>query len=317
MFEEMTQKEKYIAFCSGSAAAPLFMRPAWLDVVCPAWDAAIAYNGDSVSGIWAFPQETKWGVTLLRTPPMTPYLGPVVFYPADLKETRKERFEYETIQSLLSQIPDAAVWHLAMAPGNRQPGLFRQHGLTCGVQQTFRLNLREGEEKLLAQMRESTRKNIRQAESEYTIQRAEAQMDDLFAFHRETLRAKGRRATCPLAKLKEMQAALEKMGASALWSARAGNGIDAVIWQVWDCDTSYYLMGGQNPAGQGYRAMTLLLWHAIKFARQNGQAIFDFEGSMDAGVERFFSNFGGNKELYLVLKKNRSWLWQLKNLVSR
>ena len=39
---------------------------------------------------------------------------------------------------------------------------------------------------------------------------------------------------------------------------------------------------------------------------------FDFEGSMDPGVEKFFRNFGGMRELYLVLRKNESLLWKLK-----
>jgi len=60
------------------------------------------------------------------------------------------------------------------------------------------------------------------------------------------------------------------------------------------------------------KALPALLWHAIKYALNKGKKAFDFEGSMDPGVEQFFRNFGGNRELYLVLKKNDSLLWKVK-----
>jgi len=38
---------------------------------------------------------------------------------------------------------------------------------------------------------------------------------------------------------------------------------------------------------------------------------------MDEGVERFFRNFGGERALYIVLRKNDSLLWKLKKRIFR
>jgi lipid II:glycine glycyltransferase (peptidoglycan interpeptide bridge formation enzyme) len=63
--------------------------------------------------------------------------------------------------------------------------------------------------------------------------------------------------------------------------------------------------------------MSALLWHAILEAKRKGNQWFDFEGSMDPGVERFFRNFGARRELYMVLRKNRSLLWKLVEKLRR
>jgi len=79
---------------------------------------------------------------------------------------------------------------------------------------------------------------------------------------------------------------------------------------------AYYLAGSKNPAAKDNRAMTALIWKAISESKKMGKGSFDFEGSMDAGVEKFFRNFGANRELYLVVSKNQSLLWKLKTLLQ-
>jgi lipid II:glycine glycyltransferase (peptidoglycan interpeptide bridge formation enzyme) len=74
-------------------------------------------------------------------------------------------------------------------------------------------------------------------------------------------------------------------------------------------------MGAQKPGNDNYKAMPALLWHCIKEAKARCNTYFDLEGSMDPGVERFFRGFGGNRELYLVLQKNDSLLWKLKQML--
>jgi lipid II:glycine glycyltransferase (peptidoglycan interpeptide bridge formation enzyme) len=112
-------------------------------------------------------------------------------------------------------------------------------------------------------------------------------------------------------------AACEANDAATLWVAKSADKIQAIVWQVWDNRCSYYFMGGQNHEGNSYKAMSLLLWQAIKEAKRRGHSTFDLEGSMDEGVERFFRNFGGNRSLYVVLQKNDSLLWKMKQMVRK
>jgi hypothetical protein len=310
-------KDLYIRICKENKGVPVFMQPWWLDVVCEQWDAVVAKKGDHISGIWAFPVEQKMGITMLRTPMLTPYLGPHIFTPPDVKESRLDRFEYETIADLMKQLPAAKVWHLAIQPGIKQVGIFRQYKLRPEVQQTFLLTLSDDEATLLANMKDTARRNIKQAEKELTVTSSSDHLSRLFEFHERTLSKKGRSLPYTVEHLKKIMDACHANDAGKLWVAKDDDEIQAIVWQVWDNNCSYYFMGGQNPGAGSYKATSLLLWHAIKEARRRGHTTFDLEGSMDEGVERFFRNFGGDRALYIVLHKNDSLLWKLKKMLLK
>ena len=287
-------------------------------MVCDKWDVAIAKKGEHITGAWPYPIEKKLGVSLLRTPMLTPYMGPQVFFPADLKESNIDSFEHETVAELLKQMPDAKVWHLSLQPGMKQAGLFKKHGMETKVQQTFLLELEESEQTLFLNMKDATRRNIRTAEKEVTVTNSPEHLKDLYEFQKNTLGKKGRSLNCSLSYMQKLMDACIAHDAAALWTAKDSQGkVQAIVWQVWDEQCSYYFMGGQNPDNNSYRAMSLLLWHTIKEAKVRGNNIFDLEGSMDEGVERFFRNFGGDRALYIILMKNNSLIWKLKQAILK
>jgi lipid II:glycine glycyltransferase (peptidoglycan interpeptide bridge formation enzyme) len=313
----MSNKSTYINICAASNTVPIFMQPWWLDAVCDGWDVAITMKGDHVAGIWAYPIENKLGVSILRSPILTPYLGPHIFYPDDIKDSKQDGFEYETIADLVKQLPDFKVWHLAIEPGIKQVGLFKKYKLETAVQQTFLIDLTADEATLLANMKDSRRRNVRQGEKELIVTEDKTRLGDLYKFQQHTLERKGKPLPYSLADLVRIMDACKAHDAASLWVAKDGDIIQAIVWQVWDNNCSYYFMGGQNPEAGGYKAMSLLLWHAMKEAKKRGHKTFDLEGSMDEGVERFFRSFGGTRALYLVLHKNDSLLWKMKNMIFR
>lgn len=314
----MNNKELYKKICENNRNIPVFSQPWWLDVVCPNWEVAISKKGDYIAGAWPYPVEKKIGVTLLRTPMLTPYMGPLVFYPSDLKESNTDSFEHETVTDLIKQLPKAPVWHLAMQPGLKQAGIFRQNKLESKVQQTFLLELKEDEKTLLDNMKDAVRRNIRIAESEVTVTNSPEHLKDLYKFQKNTLSKKGKSFKYSLKDLQKIMDAALANNATALWVAKTKEKrILAIVWQMWDANSSYYFMGGQNPEANSYRAMTLLLWHSMKLAKNQGNKVFDLEGSMDEGVERFFRNFGGDREIYIILMKNKSFVWKLKQLIFK
>ena len=291
------------------------MQPWWLDQVCENWDVAVVKKGDEITGLWAYPVENNLGISMLRTPLLTPYLGPIVFYPGDLKDSRTDRFEHDTVAELMKQMPNAKVWHLALEPGMKQAGIFRKYKLRTEVQQTFLVALHQPEETILANIKETTRRNIRAAAKEITITTGNNCIKLLYDYQAKMLKGKGKPLAYSETDLKKILGSALHNNAGAIWVARKGETIEAIVCQVWDNNQSYYLIGGQNPEANGYKAMSLLLWHCIRESKKMGHAFFDLEGSMDEGVERFFRNFGGNRELYMVLLKNDSLIWKLKKTV--
>jgi hypothetical protein len=310
----LNNKEQYRDLCARNGEVPVFLQQWWMDAVCDDWDVAIEKNGDNIAGIWPYAIAKRIGVPILRNTKLTPYQGPHVIYPPDLKETNRDGFEHDTIAALLKQLPEAKAWNLSTQPGIKQAGLFKNYGLQVQVQQTFLIELEKEEQELFSNMKESLRRNIRSAEFE--IVSAPQHLPELYEYQKHTLTGKGTGQPYILADMQKLMDACLENNSAALWVAKKNEDIHAVVWNVWDAHTSYYFMGAQKPGGDSYRAMSALLWHAIKQAKQRGNKTFDLEGSMDAGVEKFFRSFGGRRELYLVLKRNDSLLWKLKELVS-
>ncbi|HEY9179056.1 MAG TPA: hypothetical protein VIN07_15290, partial [Flavipsychrobacter sp.] len=139
----MSNKELYRQFCAAENTIPLFLKDWWLDAVCPDWDVAVVKNGDRISGVWPYRIEKKINISIIRDQVLTPYMGPYVFYPHDLKHSKRDSFQHDTIAALLDEMPDAKVWHVSAFPGLKQVGLFTAEDFDVQVRQTFIMPLHE------------------------------------------------------------------------------------------------------------------------------------------------------------------------------
>jgi hypothetical protein len=310
----VTEKELFIAICrENPAAIPVFMQCWWLDAVCDEgdWNVALTMKGDQVTGVWPYTLTERLSITMMRTPRLTSYLGPHVFFPPDIKDSNRDSYEFEVIEQLIDALPDADVWNLSVYPGLKQAGIFRRTGLKIEAQQTFLCSLHEDEDTIFHHFKQSLRRNIRSGEEEITITNEPGMIPTLYAFQKVRLGEKRVEQHYTDYEMKMLMDACLANKAGALWVARRGNDILALIWNVWDAERSYYFMGAKNPSIESSDAMSALLWHCIKEAKTRGNKTFDFEGSMDGGVERFFRSFGARRELYLVLRRDGHWLWRL------
>lgn len=313
--EPVTEKELFIAICKANPAAiPVFAQCWWLNAVSDHpddWNVVISMKGEQVTGIWPYLIQERFSITMMRNPRLTPYLGPYIFFPSDIKDSNRDSFEYKVTEQLLAGLPDADVWRLSLRPGFRQAGILRRYGLKIEVQQSFILNLEESEEQLFLRFKDDVRRNIRVAERELQVQFDPTAIAGLYDFQKVTLEEKRVNQPYSEDQLQTLLDASIANNSGALWVAREKGTIQAIIWNVWDQECSYYLMGGKNPDMVNTKAMSLLLWHCILEAKRRGNKYFDFEGSMDNGVERFFRSFGAERALYLVLKRDGHWLWKL------
>lgn len=86
-------------------------------------------------------------------------------------------------------------------------------------------------------------------------------------------------------------------------AVKQNSDIMAGVFCVFDRNKAYYLLGGYNPGNMHSGAAALAVWEAIKKSREKGLKVFDFEGSMIPGVERFFRDFGGKLVPYYSVNK--------------
>ena len=108
--------------------------------------------------------------------------------------------------------------------------------------------------------------------------------------------------------MKRLDLALEKNNARKMFFALdKENNIHSVVYLIWDKNTAYYLLAGDNPDLRNSGAGILTTWHSIKYAKEVlGKKDFDFLGSMIEPITRVRRNFGAIQVPYFEVKKYRS-----------
>jgi Acetyltransferase (GNAT) domain len=80
--------------------------------------------------------------------------------------------------------------------------------------------------------------------------------------------------------IRRLDAACSARGVRRILLAEGVDGTPhAAVYLVWDAESAYSLMSGNDPHLRSSGAISLLRWEAIKFASQVTRR-FDFEGSM-------------------------------------
>jgi len=77
----------------------------------------------------------------------------------------------------------------------------------------------------------------------------------------------------------------------------------AAAFCIYDAKTAYYLLGGYSHDNKHRSAGPLVCYEAIKYAKQMGIKVFDFEGSMVPAIESYFRGFGGTITPYYRINK--------------
>ena len=90
--------------------------------------------------------------------------------------------------------------------------------------------------------------------------------------------------------------------------AKDEKGILAFSFCVHDKRTAYYLFGGSSYENKHTGVGSATLWECIKKAKILGLQKFDFEGSMNPQIERYFRGFGGYLTPYFTINKANIFL---------
>jgi hypothetical protein len=305
----MQNKQRYIEIASALHQLSVFAQPWWLDASCPSWDVAIETEDSTIIAAWPYPIERKYGGTLLRVPATTPYMGPQFFLSEKLKHYKYDNLTHDLVCALLKQFPYSNYVNLSLPPGIKHAGALKSSGYQSSVRQTFLIDLNLGEDELLANMRQNLSRNIVRGTNDLSISEDPAALKLLYDYHIATLTAKRKRVNYKVSQLQNLLDGCIEHDAGRLYTAKLNGEVQAVLWHVWDRHCGYNLMAAKNPSVNNYTALSALIWHAMRQTKAKGIGCFDLEGSMDPGVEQFYRNFGGTRELYLIIQKSRGLPW--------
>ncbi len=282
------------------------------------WDyVKVEDKEQQVLGLLPFQQKTRFGLKLITPPPLCPRLGPLLFPPEELKTPRQlQDFSWEVLTGLAQQLPRFAYaricWPYHLTYGRPWQAL----GWEQRVRYSYVLSLLQGSKEIWHNFKPSLRNKIRKAEKSLEIIDAE----DWLAVHQLTQKSfnhRGIKEQVSATLLENLDQAARQGNQRKIWLAKDKEGqLHASIWLIWDQTTAYNLLLGSDPALRQSGAAPLLLWHAIRWAKQAGLAYFDFEGSHLPGVESFFRSFGATAWPYYEFEKGSKWIMAAKRLIN-
>jgi hypothetical protein len=285
----------------------LFQEPWWLDAVAPGqWQAVEIRRGDHVAARWPYVVRREYGMTFLTMPAYTQVLGPWVA-PSEGKYVTRLTREKELLADVIDALPRfdglSQCFHYNLQ--NWLPFYWR--GWSQTTRYTYVLENLRDEDRLWSGMRDNIRREIRKARRRLEV-RDDLGIGPVLKVQALSYRRQGRPLRNDPALIDRIAAACRGRNAGRSFAAVDASGrVHAALYLVWDDRSAYYLMGGGEPELRTSGAHSLVMWEAIRFAAAvSGR--FDFEGSMNESIERFFRSFGAVQKPYHKLAKANNLL---------
>lgn len=300
----MTNKEQYLNI---QHRLPLFFKIWWLDALCDGyeWDVVIVREGKEILGVWPYRFEKKYGFTLIRNPLLTPYLGPFVFDEVMARED-------EILQKLWKQLPKADTIQWACMPEFASFHFREFQKIEHKHKRTYYIDLTLSELELWKNIHPKRKNDIRKAGQELVVVKENLNLEALVEGHQRAFKRKNTTYPYSILFFEKILSIAQQQSASISLVAKTKSGKNlGQIWLVFDEKKMYYLLSA-TPDITHRGAIALLIWNAILEAQKMKLTTFDFEGSVDSGIAKFFQRFGGVEMNYLDYTITNSFLWQLK-----
>ncbi len=300
-------KTRFRELCEQDPTIPIFLRHEWISTVAANENWGVVFSGDpkSPKGFLVYFLKRKFGVKKITLPPLTPYLGPWIYYPHGQKTARKHGYEKQVMEELIDQLPSFDEAVLQFHPSIRNSLPFYWKGYQETMRYTYRIDTQEGLEHIFNGMRGNIRRAIRKAEKKMEVQ-GSTSIDELHDLKLADYEEKGEKLNYDRAYFRRIDELLAPNGQRDLLYAIDENGrVHGGIYLIYGPYACYYLIGAVDPSLKDQGAMSLLMWKGIEKAQQKG-LIFDFEGSMIEPIERFFRSFGAEQVPYHQVSKTSS-----------
>ncbi len=278
-------------------ANSIFEQPWWLDTVAEnKWSESVVKDGERVIARLPYVLDGK----KILNPPYTQTLG--IWFSKELLEFERGNSQLhrqkDIIAELLSQLPKARNIDIELDHSVRYILPFRWHGFRIEPRFSYRIMNLKDYETVKSRIGKTVNKNVKAAQRNITVEEDSKDYECMLELQCMTYARQNRKPPYPDEfTLKVMKNSVEN-GAGRLMIAKDESGIaHGAVFLLYDHNTCYYLLGGQNPDYKSDGSQNLLLVKAIEFASTVSDS-FDFEGSMIEGVENFFRQFGGEQIVY-------------------
>ncbi|MCB0760887.1 MAG: GNAT family N-acetyltransferase [Flavobacteriales bacterium] len=281
----------------------VFAQGKWLTTMAPHAHLLGIYlpDGQLIGGLVC--DTTKLKVLEVITPALlSPHCG--LFYRVQSQNPSQQvsldKSIAEAIAEWLKGQPQRAVL-LPFPPTFNDMQVFTWAGYKVAPKYTYRIDLSAPLEEIRAHFSTSTRSVLKKAEDSGVKVEALSDAPRIMKVLQEAMTSKKGSYSTPLSETQLTQ--LLQSDVARVFIGRADEKDVAVALFVEDRNDLYYLVGGVHRDFAKSGAGTAVIWKGIEHAKQSQKRYFDFEGSMNPGIEHFFRGFGGELTPYMQIAK--------------
>jgi Acetyltransferase (GNAT) domain len=307
---EILRPEDYSLWDSLVDASPhgtVFHYSWWLQIATRSFQILVIRdnNGTIVGGI-PLPRTRRSGLSLVHSPRLTPYLGPIF----DLSSVRNtcDRLHFmrthgESLARAIRSFDSFRCVAGASAPDLQG---FLWAGFSVKLAYTFRFQDTSADSVAKAMTRTHHQKLTRAERLGLTVHR-DGCADDLITLNRMTFERQGTLPSYSPDLVRQLWEAARARDKAQIYVARTQEGVPAAaLFTVHDRRATYQIVSGVNWNIRDVQGGYLVLWRAIQDALTAGRA-FDFEGSALRGVETYYRRWGPASVPVWRIEKPGTW----------
>lgn len=321
-------KDLYKELCEAEGSdIPLFLHYWWMEAVCKdkQWDVALVFShpqskslqtewreGSTIVGAMPYLFGKRCGMRYVLQPQLTQYSGPWYRYPEGQDNITKLDFEKNVSDKLLEQIhrlkPAYIYQHFSPQVTNWLP--FHWQGFSQSTRYTYIIEDLSDLDKVYSSFdNQEKRKKIERLENAFTT---ELLSPESFAdMHAAYWKSKGKDDELSRDFIVNLCSAAIQRGQGAIVALRDESGaVAAARFVAWDASCAHSLLSCRGTAKSTNGVTELLVWRAIQHVAPHARS-YDFEGSMDQGIERFYRYFGAKQVPYFQITKCSNPLFRL------
>ncbi len=300
-------KNEYQLFCSKEKSIPIFSQPWYLDTICGknGWDILMVKRGKEVAATMPIQVRKKYGFRLPRMPLFVKYWGPYF-----TNNFRSKKQQQKLMRELIQLFPKYDLFEQYFHPLITNSLPFHWAGFSTTTRYTFVLESLDNLEKIYSNIDSDYRNNKIPKAKQIVEITSDRTLQEFYAVQKKTFDRQGIDVPFSFDFLKKYDEALANNNARKIFFAvDKENQIHSVVYLIWDEETAYFLMAGDDADLRNSGAGIFLTWHVIEYVKVVLQKNrFDFLGSMIEPITRVRRNFGAKQVSYFNIKKINSKL---------
>ncbi len=289
---------------------PLFMQAWWMDAVCVGkeWDVLLYKKKEQITATLVFHHIRKFGIKLIMLPSCTQFNGIWIDYPEKLSIYKKLSLEKETMTYFIEQLDAMKVdyYEQNFAPTITNWLPFYWKGFKQTTRYTYQIKDISDPNVCFEQFSYAKRKQINKAIANKLHLTEDISPELFYLKTKDFLKKKGKDIEFSESFFLTLESAAKQHDSCKIIALEDdASNLHAALFIIWDKQKTYSFISAINPDFNSSGASSLMFWEAIQYASTR-TSIFDFEGSMDEGIENSFRQFGAEQVPYFYIFKSNS-----------